>query len=100
MSHLSEKHPRLRGEDFFLQCLLDNRLETPPLTRGRQWLRAEHPELRRNTPAYAGKTLMIFLLGFGYGKHPRLRGEDSGNHLEWKDAKETPPLTRGRLQAT
>ena len=50
------KHPRLRGEDSFMECTMASELETPPLTRGRPGRRFLTDLLFRNTPAYAGKT--------------------------------------------
>ena len=70
------KHPRLRGEDHTRAHLRRERLETPPLTRGRpkcSYQDLEHP-----------------------GKHPRLRGEDQADDVERLPQLETPPLTWGR----
>ena len=72
----------------------------------------------RNTPAYAGKTVMSSMEMGGdmetppltrgrpwlshratvsFRKHPRLRGEDSDESHGQITMMETPPLTRGRL---
>ena len=77
---LVRKHPRLRGEDHRALRELIALTETPPLTRGRPDQEAEGRPLRRNTPAYAGKTSV----------DPMIRAAP----------KETPPLTRGRPTAT
>ena len=72
----AQKHPRLRGEDVQQAAESVSGEETPPLTRGRQFISDNPPVKRGNTPAYAGKTLERFA-------HTR-------------SEKETPPLTRGR----
>ena len=51
------KHPRLRGEDPPASAGIRPFEETPPLARGRQWLKAQAEEDAGNTPACAGKTL-------------------------------------------
>ena len=70
------KHPRLRGEDPPIAAPKVPLMETPPLTRGR--LEGEHArgDLGGNTPAYAGKTTISFVVILMRRKHPRLRGED------------------------
>ena len=110
------KHPRLRGEDFRDENLIDSVPETPPLTRGRLNVTTEHLMQLRNTPAYAGKTASNLDTRKEAKKHPRLRGEDGGRRvlpplmgkhprLRGEDPRvsvfcgsssETPPLTRGR----
>ena len=52
-----QKHPRLRGEDKCTENVQKSSGETPPLTRGRQDQAPRFVVGRRNTPAYAGKTL-------------------------------------------
>ena len=71
-----QKHPRLRGEDNVRTTLTVNRMETPPLTRGRLGVLNPVMRLLGNTPAYAGKTTSGILFG--------------------SESEETPPLTRGR----
>ena len=51
---------------------------------------------RRNTPAYAGKTIGISRIKLRAKKHPRLRGEDGPCLPPSSERRETPPLTRGR----
>ena len=112
------KHPRLRGEDSSSAPLVGNATETPPLTRGRPKQVARDRLHNGNTPAYAGKTTISFVVILMRRKHPRLRGEDlyARHDLEaefrntpayagkttatWcpsDTTRETPPLTRGRL---
>ena len=91
-----EKHPRLRGEDPKRPSLTATKVETPPLTRGRQRARALASRADRNTPAYAGKTYRDDQGACRIEKHPRLRGEDRGRGDRTGGTGETPPLTRGR----
>ena len=72
-------------------------METPPLTRGRRTDYLRRHLRDRNTPAYAGKTAKKFRDFIELQKHPRLRGEDSASAQRRASARETPPLTRGRL---
>ena len=52
--------------------------------------------MRRNTPAYAGKTLIPRLRIASAQKHPRVCGEDYGMLFAIVPALETPPRMRGR----
>ncbi len=70
------KHPRLRGEDSVPRRVSEAGPETPPLTRGRQENPDDSTDYLGNTPAYAGKTTVLFEYAI--------------------DVAETPPLTRGR----
>ena len=90
------KHPRLRGEDGHKKTGRGRKSETPPLTRGRRRPCGRLHGRCRNTPAYAGKTVVGDLTTPQHGKHPRLRGEDLGCLHERGHRWETPPLTRGR----
>ena len=73
-------------------------VETPPLTRGRLRLFLKLFEQHRNTPAYAGKTSLAAEGSWRRKKHPRLRGEDGLFRAISVIHRETPPLTRGRLE--
>ena len=90
------KHPQLRGEDFCTCPTLIALIETPPLTRGRLRLVGRASRRARNTPAYAGKTVMEGVFPPDRTKHPRLRGEDIPVPGDVPTIGETPPLTRGR----
>ena len=99
MPYDGEKHPRLRGEDFQANGGSISVGETPPLTRGRPTEEIAAFVSSGNTPAYAGKTPPNCGRPQSARKHPRLRGEDRVfcNHRD--PPMETPPLTRGRLDA-
>ncbi len=90
------KHPRLRGEDLREREHAVFLPETPPLTRGRLRLVGRASRRARNTPAYAGKTVMEGVFPPDRTKHPRLRGEDIPVPGDVPTIGETPPLTRGR----
>ena len=91
------KHPRLRGEDSGWLLSKAKACETPPLTRGRPERRPTIFISNGNTPAYAGKTVLLISLQQVRKKHPRLRGEDATGDIHAGSISETPPLTRGRL---
>ena len=97
---VTQKHPRLRGEDSLREAVLRYAPETPPLTRGRLGPTGTGRASWRNTPAYAGKTHAVPLSILKNEKHPRLRGEDLIRPLVAKATSETPPLTRGRRRWT
>ena len=90
------KHPRLRGEDRVAKRVEAVIEETPPLTRGRLRLVGRASRRARNTPAYAGKTVMEGVFPPDRTQHPRLRGEDIPVPGDVPTIGETPPLTRGR----
>ena len=95
-----EKHPRLRGEDFDPSIVSVPVLETPPLARGRRQGVFKQKSEHRNTPACAGKTSRRPRQNAAAGKHPRLRGEDERSEPVHISCTETPPLARGRLEAS
>ena len=50
------KHPRARGENHRMIWTVDDLLGTSPRTRGKRVDRSVDSDLKRNIPAYAGKT--------------------------------------------
>ena len=70
--------------------------ETPPLARGRPVESERKRPAARNTPAGAGKTVVIQSHDIAVKKHPRWRGEDATWAKDIPDSGETPPLARGR----
>ena len=73
-------------------------METPPRMRGRRKRWNFHRNSCRNTPAYAGKTVLFESEGVSGQKHPRVCGEDSFSNSLKAHEKETPPRMRGRLR--
>ena len=93
---MSEKHPRVCGEDAIKMAAPMSFGETPPRMRGR--LQELHLVLWHvgNTPAYAGKTRDNRRQSYPAWKHPRVCGEDLKEERHDVLAEETPPRMRGR----
>ena len=91
------KHPRRRGEDFFMPLNITIVIETPPQARGRLPITRKRAEQVRNTPAGAGKTGCRNRKARMMKKHPRRRGEDAPWRRAAASRSETPPQARGRL---
>ncbi len=92
-----KKHPHVRGEDTSPQWAARLRSETPPHAWGRPLLPACSGQRQRNTPTCVGKTHGTRLDGKLHGKHPHLRGEDTGHTTAQRSSPETPPRAWGRL---
>ena len=91
------KHPRVCGEDPAKMPFKDFTAETPPRMRGRRFIISPTRDHKRNTPAYAGKTLKKCPAPGRGWKHPRVCGEDL-QRPPWALCQvETPPRMRGRL---
>ena len=72
---------------------------SPPRVRGKL---AEEPELfnlRRITPACAGKTIRCREEYFAAKDHPRVCGENMGNSNMFRVSKGSPPRVRGKHRA-
>ena len=93
------KHPRIRGENFWVLVREVEHLETSPHTRGERFIKATPRVSHRNIPAYAGRTLAWFLRNVAYGKHPRIRGENFKHRRVLTMIQETSPHTRGEHSA-
>ena len=91
-----KKHPRVCGEDAQTQAPQIAIRETPPRMRGRHSALCMSLTTGRNTPAYAGKTLLPLAERLAVGKHPRVCGEDFRGRVYAMGGKETPPRMRGR----
>ena len=72
-----QKHPRVCGEDSYAPICQPVLRETPPRMRGRLGGTGKALRLRRNTPAYAGKTIPARTHSHLPQKHPRVCGEDT-----------------------
>ena len=57
-----QDHPRIRGKDFFKVECNSFKLGSPPHTRERPVIKINNTSTSRITPAYAGKTLLLFFL--------------------------------------
>ena len=94
-SEIMRKHPRIRGENAAAAQRSRTALETSPHTRGEPVLSGEADELSRNIPAYAGRTGCPKNPARLRQKHPRIRGENTPQHLAGGRITETSPHTRG-----
>ena len=89
-------HPRSRGENLILGCLIAPGAGSSPLTRGKlnhcfhlsAWLGL--------IPTHAGKTLGTPVRSDQTAAHPRSRGENASQVRRWLEAKGSSPLTRGK----
>ena len=70
------EHPRVRGEDGPSMFTMKGFQGTPPRARGRPSVRPPSVKTYGNTPACAGKTVVVALEGVQTREHPRVRGED------------------------
>ena len=89
------KHPRIRGENHLRQFLFWIVLETSPHTRGELVWRIPTEDAHGNIPAYAGRTGCPKNPARLRQKHPRIRGENTPQHLAGGRITETSPHTRG-----
>ena len=90
-----EKHPRIRGENLLLGDPEFGDLETSPHTRGELVWRIPTEDAHGNIPAYAGRTGCPKNPARLRQKHPRIRGENTPQHLAGGRITETSPHTRG-----
>ena len=88
------KHLRSRGENIAAIGTTATSAETPPLTRRKRADIHAKRERGRNTSAHAEKTSPPKRLFPVRGKHLRSRGENVQQSTHFRQAKETPPLTR------
>ena len=68
-------HPRLCGEKFGDMTFDKLSKGSPPPMRGKVLRRAVYGNLKRITPAYAGKRLCAYSASVSRWDHPRLCGE-------------------------
>ena len=92
-----EKHPHVRGEDYFVKSRNVPALETPPRAWGRPTWEGVSMTSVRNTPTCVGKTLKAGIKPRPSRKHPHVRGEDRPNSVRGGAGTETPPRAWGRL---
>ena len=90
-------HPRLRGEHYSLDIVLDSIKGSPPPTRGTRACILFCVLALRITPAYAGNTFTHLCIRSGVKDHPRLRGEHKSGAAKNIGRAGSPPPTRGTL---
>ena len=89
-------HPRLRGENNCLPPQLGSLPGSPPLARGKQFIKIRSTQHLRITPACAGKTGCCLTCICKDKDHPRLRGENF-QLVSLQDKQiGSPPLARGK----
>ena len=89
------KHPRIRGENCQSSQKKNTQRETSPHTRGERIPVSAFSVRSRNIPAYAGRTGCPKNPARLRQKHPRIRGENTPQHLAGGRITETSPHTRG-----
>ncbi len=89
------EHPRVGGEDWGRAVRMCPPSGTPPRRRGGLGGHVDREELRRNTPASAGRTWAAATAGSGCAEHPRVGGEDPATLSHAAIETGTPPRRRG-----
>ena len=96
----SPDHPRMRGEDPTTIPVWLSPAGSPPHARGRLSPFLKDYQLKRITPACAGKTGSSAAWMALRTDHPRMRGEDPSSSGWRVRARGSPPHARGRLPST
>ena len=96
MLQLDLDHPRMRGEDLDVTAHQLRHYGSPPHARGRLDEDKITQEVRRITPACAGKTPTPTNPTQPSPDHPRMRGEDFGPAFFCTLPSGSPPHARGR----
>ena len=94
----STAHPRSRGENPLMKCLMMTRRGSSPLTRGkRKAITGEDADFGL-IPAHAGKTMTVTSSVSAAWAHPRSRGENQSSADTVTFVPGSSPLTRGKRQ--
>ena len=91
-----EAHPRSRGENSGVFCILCSPLGSSPLTRGKLSVISGAISATRLIPAHAGKTLPESCVVPARTAHPRSRGENRFRGSGSFQVSGSSPLTRGK----
>ena len=93
-----QPHPRIRGENTFLDkgILLD--YASPPHSRGKREILPHERLCKRLTPAHAGKTIAGGVWSTVSAPHPRTRGENVTAHGRGAVTLASPPHSRGKIR--
>ena len=89
-------HPRMGGEKSMVCPRSDPGTGSPPHGRGKASDERNSKEIRRITPAWAGKRRPSTLGCAASGDHPRMGGEKAGNVLQNTPCSGSPPHGRGK----
>ena len=91
----TEDHPRVRGEQVFLDLQRAAGEGSPPRARGAGLRRPGRRPGQRITPACAGSRLDGVAFSVMTGDHPRVRGEQIGCDFSREGVGGSPPRARG-----
>ena len=92
----SEDHPRVCGEKFQRSIRLPVRSGSPPRMRGKGVRHLCEMLFTGITPAYAGKSFLIYFFARYIQDHPRVCGEKSGVAIRTSAFRGSPPRMRGK----
>ena len=92
----SRAHPRSRGENTEYACTISSSRGSSPLTRGKHHIRPCVAFRSGIIPAHAGKTGRRPGFAWGWGDHPRSRGENDQRRPSHTRTAGSSPLTRGK----
>ena len=93
------EHPRVCGENCATARDLEDMLGTSPRMRGKPPIENSQSSIRRNIPAYAGKTSITDTTPVLSEEHPRVCGENIESKGLSVCVKGTSPRMRGKLWA-
>ena len=94
---LPKDHPRVCGEKACMQCTLQGHGGSPPRMRGKVYSRTCSIVLDGITPAYAGKSFLMFLRSGLLRDHPRVCGEKGSRIFQDPAGMGSPPRMRGKV---
>ena len=94
------EHPRVCGENVGPYRHRLERPGTSPRMRGKRSPYCPMAKMRRNIPAYAGKTNTLLPAPPPCSEHPRVCGENTGGALDYLHGLGTSPRMRGKPPLT
>ena len=92
-----QDHPRVCGENRAVSRFSISLKGSPPRVRGKQFPKKYKTVAEGITPACAGKTNFIYILGSFAKDHPRVCGENCVRRLLRRAPAGSPPRVRGKL---
>ena len=94
---LPKDHPRVCGEKSPFSLFRPPHLGSPPRMRGKVYSRTCSIVLDGITPAYAGKSFLMFLRSGLLRDHPRVCGEKGSRIFQDPAGMGSPPRMRGKV---
>ena len=89
-------HPRVCGEKKKMNARKDKRMGSPPRMRGKAGKPAGRAVRVRITPAYAGKSSILYTASKINQDHPRVCGEKLASQRDAPRGSGSPPRMRGK----